>query len=88
MTGYTQPISLGGLNLIPGGVHTEHLLQNYDTGNGARYILVVPDEATEGLPVFHHAYAAKTVQPVTEAQFNELCDINYGLGAKGSGPKL
>lgn len=86
MTGYTQPISLGGLNLIPGGVHTEHLLQNYDTGNGARYILVVPDEATEGLPVFHHAYAAKTVQPVTEAQFNELCDINYGLGAKGLNP--
>ena len=36
--------------------------------------------------MFHHAYAAKTVQPVTEAQFNELCDINYGLGAKGLDP--
>ena len=80
LTGYTQPISLGGTNLIPGGVHTEHLLQNYDTGNGARYILVVPDEAAEGLPVFHHAYAAKTTQPVTEAQFDVLCDINYRLG--------
>ena len=80
LTGYTQPISLGGASLIPGGVHTEHLLQNYDTGNGARYILVVPDEAAEGLPVFHHAYAAKTAQPVTEAQFDVLCDINYRLG--------
>ncbi len=80
MTGYTQPISLGGLNLIPGGVHTEHLLQNYDTGNGARYILVVPDEVAEDLPVLHHAYAAKTAQPVTEAQFDLLCDINYRLG--------
>ena len=80
LTGYTQPISLGGTGLIPGGVHTEHLLQNYDTGNGARYILVVPDEAAEGLPVFHHAYAAKTTQPVTEAQFDILCDINYRLG--------
>ncbi len=80
LTGYTQPISLGGASLIPGGVHTEHLLQNYDTGNGARYILVVPDEAAEGLPVFHHAYAAKTAQPVTEAQFDLLCDINYRLG--------
>ena len=80
LTGYTQPISLGGASLIPGGVHTEHLLQNYDTGNGARYILVVPDEAAEGLPVFHHAYAAKTTQPVTEAQFDVLCDINYRLG--------
>ena len=80
LTGYTQPISLGGASLIPGGVHTEHLLQNYDTGNGARYILIVPDEAAEGLPVFHHAYAAKTAQPVTEAQFDLLCDINYRLG--------
>ena len=80
LTGYTQPISLGGASLIPGGVHTEHLLQNYDTGNGARYILVVPDEAAEDLPVFHHAYAAKTTQPVTEAQFDVLCDINYRLG--------
>lgn len=80
LTGYTQPISLGGASLIPGGVHAEHLLQNYDTGNGARYILVVPDEAAEGLPVFHHAYAAKTTQPVTEAQFDLLCDINYRLG--------
>ena len=80
LTGYTQPISLGGASLIPGGVHAEHLMQNYDTGNGARYILVVPDEAAEGLPVFHHAYAAKTAQPVTEAQFDFLCDINYRLG--------
>ena len=80
LTGYTQPISLGGASLIPGGVHTEHLLQNYDTGNGARYILVVPDEAAESLLVFHHAYAAKTTQPVTEAQFDVLCDINYRLG--------
>ena len=80
LTGYTRPISLGGASLIPGGVHTEHLLQNYNTGNGARYILVVPDEVAEGLPVFHHAYAARTAQPVTEAQFDVLCDINYRLG--------
>ena len=80
LTGYTQPISLGDASLIPGGVHAEHLLQNYDTGNGARYILVVPDEVAEDLPVFHHAYAAKTAQPVTEAQFDLLCDINYRLG--------
>ncbi len=80
LTGYTQPISLGGASLIPGGVHAEHLLQNYDTGNGARYVLVVPDEAAEGLLVFHHAYAAKTAQAVTEAQFDVLCDINYRLG--------
>ena len=30
--------------------------------------------------MLHHAYAAKTAQPVTEAQFDLLCDINYRLG--------
>ncbi len=76
---YTRPISCGRAHLTLGGVYTEHLLQNYDTSNGARYILVVPDEAAEGLPVFHHAYAAKTASPVTEAQFYDLYDIHYRL---------
>lgn len=80
LSGYTQPVSLGRDSLTPGGIHAEHLMQDYDTGNGALYILVVPDEAAEGLPVFHHAYAAKTVQPVAELQFDALCDINYRLG--------
>lgn len=76
---YTRPISCGRAHLTLGGVYTEHLLQNYDTSNGARYILVVPDEAAEGLPVFHHAYAARTASPVTEAQFYDLYDIHYRL---------
>ncbi len=79
LTGYTQPVSLGRTSLTPGGVYTEHLLQNYDTSNGPRYIIVVPDEAVEGLAVLHYAYAARTVRPVTEVQFNDLCDINYRL---------
>ncbi len=79
LAGYTQPISLGDTSLTLGGVHTEHLLQNYDTSNGARYILVVPDEAVEGLLVLHHAYAAKTVQPVTEDQCDDLYSIHYRL---------
>ena len=79
LAGYTQPISLGDTSLTLGGVHTEHLLQNYDTSNGARYILVVPDEAAEGLLVLHHAYAAKTVQPVTKEQWDELYSIHYRL---------
>ncbi len=79
LAGYTRPLSFGRAHLTPGGVYTEHLLQNYATSNGARYILVVPDEAAEGLPVFHHAYAARTASPVTEAQFQDLCDIHYRL---------
>lgn len=79
LAGYTQPISFGCVSLAPGGVYTEHLLQNYHTSNGARYILVVADEVAESLPVFHHAYAARTVSPVTEAQFYDLYDIHYKL---------
>ncbi len=58
--------------MTPGGVHTEHLLQNYDTGNGSRYILVVPDAAADASACFTHAYAAKTAQPVTEIHLDDL----------------
>lgn len=76
---YEWPVLVGGNSLTLGGVFTEHLMQNYNTGNGARYILVVPDEAAEGLPVFHHAFVAKTVQPVTKEQFDGLFAIHYQL---------
>ena len=66
---YREPLTLGDVTLQPGGVYTEHLSQSGGTVNGRGYILVVPDEAVEGLPVHHWAYAAKTVQPVTRAQF-------------------
>ncbi|WP_243149257.1 ABC transporter permease [Colidextribacter sp. OB.20] len=73
---YREPLTLGDVTLQPGGVYTEHLSQSGGTVNGRGYILVVPDEAVEGLPVHHWAYAAKTVQPVTRAQFYDLWDIN------------
>jgi hypothetical protein len=73
---YREPLTLGDVTLQPGGVYTEHLSQSGGTVNGRGYILVVPDEAVEGLPVHHWTYAAKTVQPVTRAQFYDLWDIN------------
>ncbi len=73
---YREPLTLGDVTLQPGGVYTEHLSQSDGTVNGRGYILVVPDEVVEGLEVHHWAYAAKTVQPVTRAQFYDLWDIN------------
>lgn len=73
---YREPLTLGDVTLQPGGVYTEHLSQSDGTVNGRGYILVVPDEVAEGLEVHHWAYAAKTVQPVTRAQFYDLWDIN------------
>nr|WP_276951837.1 FtsX-like permease family protein [Acetatifactor muris] len=72
---YHQPIALGNVTLTPGNVYTEHLSQSFGVGNGRGYILVVPDEAAAGLAVHHLAYAAKTLQPVSERQYNVLNDI-------------
>ena len=72
---YTQAITLGETVLAPGSVYTEHLSQSFGVSNGEEYILVVPDEAAEGLSVHHLAYAAKTTEPVTRAQFYTLTII-------------
>lgn len=72
---YHQPITLGDTTLTPGSVYTEHLSQSYGVANGRGYILVVSDEAVDELAVHHLSYAAKTVQPVSEAQYDALNDI-------------
>ena len=72
---YHGAILVGETALTPGGIYTEHLSQSYGTTNGRGYILVVADEAAEGLPVHHMAYAARTVRPVTTAQYEALTDL-------------
>lgn len=74
---YDQPITLGDTTLTPGSVYTEHLSQSPGVANGRGYILVVPDEAAEGLAVHHLAYAAKTLQPVPAEGYDALTDIGY-----------
>ncbi len=72
---YDQSVTLGNITLSPGSVYTEHLSQGFGVANGHGYILVVPDEAVDGLAVHHLAYAAKTVQPVPAAQYDAMTDI-------------
>ena len=79
LANYPQPLSVGGAQLTLGGVHTEHLMQDYNASNGTQFTLVVPDDVAEGLPVHHYAYAAKTAQPVTPEQFDGLYEIHYRL---------
>ena len=79
LAGYPQPLSVGSAQLTLGGVHTEHLMQDYNASNGTQFTLVVPDDVAEGLPVHHYAYAAKTVQPVTKEQFYGLYEIHHKL---------
>ena len=79
LANYPQPLSVGSAQLTLGGVHTEHLMQDYNASNGTQFTLVVPDDVAEGLPVHHYAYAAKTAQPVTPEQFDGLYEIHYRL---------
>ena len=76
LANYPQPLSVGSTRLTLGGVYTEHLMQDYNASNGTQFTLVVPDDAAEGLPVHHYAYAAKTAQPVTYEQFYGLYEIH------------
>lgn len=69
---YQEPLTLGEVTLRPGGVYTEHLSQSGGTTNGRGYILVVPDEAAEGLNAHCKAYAAKTARPVSREQYDAL----------------
>ncbi len=69
---YDQPLTFGNFTLQPGGICTEHFSQSGGITNGRGYILVVPDEAAEGLAVHHRTYAAKTAQPVSREQYDAL----------------
>lgn len=75
LRGYKEAVTLGGETLLPGSVYTEHLSQSFGVGNGRGLILVVPDEAAEGLPVHHLAYAARTAEPVAEAELMALKEL-------------
>ena len=72
---YTKPVSFGNTRLDPGGVHTEYLLQQYGTGNGHSYLLVVPDEIPDALSFHHQSYAASTSRPVSEAESLHLMQM-------------
>lgn len=73
---YDRPLILGDVTLAPGDVYTEHLSQGGGIVNGRGYVLVVPDEAAEGLAVHHKAYAARTTRPVSEEQYDDLQNLH------------
>lgn len=76
---YNQPLTVGDVTLRPGGVYTEHLSQSGGEANGRGYILVVPDEAAEGLNAHCKAYAAKTARPVSQEQYDAIWNLRNEL---------
>ncbi|MDE6926334.1 MAG: ABC transporter permease [Acetatifactor sp.] len=81
---WSRPVRMGEYTLTPGGIYTETFAQYLWGVNGNRFILVVPDEAAEGLAVSHNIYAAKTAEPVEESQYEameEILDQNVYSGS-------
>lgn len=73
LEGYQESLSLGGQSLAPAGIQQGRLNQNLRGANGHGFLLVVPDDLAQALPVSHTVYAAVTEEPVSQAQFRALC---------------
>lgn len=74
LKGWDEPIQAGEYTLDFQGIRRETFAQHLWWFNGNGFILVVPDEAAEGCRVNYNIFAAKTVNPVSEAQYKGLED--------------
>lgn len=77
---YDTSVSVGGATLSPGAIYTESFSQKLWDGNGRGFLLVVPDEFLSSRPVSHSVYAAMTLEPLSEADYDRLRDIHDGAG--------
>lgn len=75
MEEYSDPLTVDGNTLLPGGVSVEVFTQSLWDGNGRGFILVIPDAAAAPRPVSHYVYAAMTAEPVSKAHYAALCGM-------------
>lgn len=72
--------------LMRGGIYTEHFMQNdWGTGNGRGFVLVVPDEVLKNSKIRHWGYVAKTAELAgsgVEEIYMELDKIRSALYQK------
>lgn len=62
--------------LHPGAVYTENFNQRWwSQGNGAGFVIVVPDELAEKRPVDYTLYAAMLKHPASEEQYQALDEL-------------
>lgn len=79
---YDPLFTVGDRVLTRGGIYTEHLMQDdWGTGNGREFILVVPDEVLKDCEIHHWGYVAKTEKSVLGAEeiYTELAKIRSAL---------
>lgn len=85
MEDYSEVVSVGGNQLSPGGVYTEHFTQKLWDGNGRGFLLVVPDECLASRPVSHSVYGAMTGDPLTQEQDDWLEEIHENCNGGSAG---
>lgn len=78
-------IEVNGYELNVGGVFSEPFSQNDTYGNGLDYVVVVPDEVTEGMEMRYGLYVAVTEQPLNSAELEQLTDGGLVLLDRGRG---
>ena len=78
-------IEVNGYELNAGGVFSEPFSQNDTYGNGLDYVVVVPDEVTEGMEMRYGLYVAVTEQPLNSAELEQLTDGGLVLLDRGRG---
>lgn len=85
MEDYEHVVSVGGNQLSPGGVYTEHFTQKLWDGNGRGFLLVVPDECLASRPLSHSVYGVMTSQPLTQEQDDRLEEIHENCNGGSAG---
>lgn len=81
-------IEVNGYELNAGGVFSEPFSQNDTYGNGLDYVVVVPDEVTEGMEMRYGLYVAVTEQPLNSAELEQLTDGGLVLLDRGRGRSI
>ena len=79
---YEPLFTVGDQVLTRSGIYTEHLMQDdWGTGNGKGFILVVPDEVLKDCEIRHWGYVAKTAESSLGAEeiYTELAKIRSTL---------
>ncbi len=79
----SEPLfTVGDQVLMRGEIYTEHFMQDdWGTGNGRGFVLVVPDEVLKDCEIRHWGYVAKTAESTLGAEeiYTELAKIRSAL---------
>ena len=90
-------LECAGSSFAADGVFSEAFSQINEYGNGAGYVIVVPDSALEQMEIVYGVYAAVTERPLGPADLQRLTSVCDGLvqldrsiakSAPGGGPTL